>query len=137
MIEKILPLGSVVELDDGKYTIIGFLPSKPAEDGTFSLNEYVGCKYLEGYKVGKSLRAFSRGEIKNVYFIGYKNDLVIQYLEILDFFYNSIESNGSIEEAMEKVAEKYLNGDKNKTIEILEKSLEQTFGKESEEKANE
>ncbi len=137
MLDKLLPLGSVVELADGIYTIIGFVPTMQAEDGTYLMNEYIGCKYLEGYKVDKDLRGFSREEIKNVYFIGYKNREIIQYLEVLDYFLNSIDSYGSIDEAIEKVANKYLKGNKSKTIEILEKSLEQTFGKESEEKANE
>ena len=137
MLDKLLPLGSVVELDDGKYTIIGFLPSEMNDDETYSINEYVGCKYLDGFKMNEAPRSFSRQEVKNVYFIGYKNDLIIQYLEILSDFYNNIESNGSIQEAMEKVAEKYLKGDTKKMAEIIEKSFEQTFGKESEEKASE
>ena len=131
MPDKMLPLGSVVELEDGKYTIIGYLPYQVI-DGKYAIDEYVGCPYLKGYEIDKTLRHFSNNSILNVYFIGYKNDEFDKYLDVMDYFFKSIKPNGSIEEALEKVGSRYFSEDKQKYIEILNNAIDLTIGKESE-----
>lgn len=82
---NILPIGSVIKLvDEEKLVMI---------HGRFYINkdkknfDYVGCIYPNGKITNKELIGFNHEDIEDIYYIGYKNNMEIEFrkraLEIL------------------------------------------------------
>lgn len=73
-IEGLLPVGSVVLLQQGKHRvmIIGYcqkLISQPDQ-----VYDYVGCLFPEGYINAEKNYLFNREQIDKVYHVGYQTD---------------------------------------------------------------
>lgn len=73
-IEGLLPVGSVVLLQQGKHRvmIIGYcqkLLSQPDQ-----VYDYVGCLFPEGYINAEQNYLFNREQIDKVYHVGYQTD---------------------------------------------------------------
>lgn len=73
-IEGLLPVGSVVLLQQGKHRvmIIGYcqkLISQPEQ-----VYDYVGCLFPEGYINAEQNYLFNREQIDKVYHVGYQTD---------------------------------------------------------------
>lgn len=72
MIEKLLPIGSVVSLHEAtrKIMIIG-LSVKVKETNT--IYDYIGLPFPEGYIDNEKMFLFFAKDIKDVHFLGYVN----------------------------------------------------------------
>ena len=73
MVEKYLPVGSIVLLKDAnkKLMITGFGIVKP---GSGKVYDYSGCSYPEGIIDSKSIFVFDHDQIADIYYLGYIND---------------------------------------------------------------
>lgn len=81
MNKNLLPLGSVVLLNNGskKLMITGYLVSTPEyPDHIF---DYCGCMYPEGTIRSDTICVFNHSEIKKIIFKGYLNLEEQKYLE--------------------------------------------------------
>jgi hypothetical protein len=67
--KKLLPIGSVVLLDDAekRLMVCGWLPE--TEDK--QKYDYIGCYYPEGYIDAEQIFAFNHEQIKRVDYIGF------------------------------------------------------------------
>ena len=101
MIEKFLPIGSVVLLKGGKKKVMitgyGIFPAntqikngqeiKPKK----KLYEYGGCIYPEGIIDSKLVCAFDHEQIEEICFIGYETDESKQINETLKQNYDKVK----------------------------------------------
>lgn len=73
MMEKYLPIGSVVLLKGGKKRIMitGFVPKSPEGNKVF---DYSGCLYPEGIISSNENLLFDHDQIEHVYFIGLNDE---------------------------------------------------------------
>lgn len=73
MIEKYLPIGSVVLLKGGKKRVMitGFIPTMNKENKTF---DYSGCLYPEGIINSNENLLFNHNQIDHVYFLGLNDE---------------------------------------------------------------
>ena len=73
MIEKYLPIGSVVLLKNGKKRIMvtGFVIKTPDNDRVF---DYSGCLFPEGIIDSKQNLLFNHEQIEHIYFIGLNDE---------------------------------------------------------------
>ena len=74
MDNKILPLGSVVLLHNGtkKVMIIGYAMKTP--ENPDKVYDYCGCVFPEGVLRSDVTCVFNHNQIKEVCFVGYKNE---------------------------------------------------------------
>lgn len=70
MIEKYLPIGTVVLLKGGKKRVMvtGFACTPENKEKTF---DYCGCLYPEGMLDSNSNLLFDHSQIEHVYYLGY------------------------------------------------------------------
>lgn len=125
MKDKMLPLGSVIEKNDKQiYTVIGYFPIKQVE-GAYYLKQYVCCKYDKGISNNNELYAIDEEEIENIYFLGYKNDILNDYQKVMYTLYQNIKKEGSLRNSIKDVLEKYLEKKPELIKEVLEKTEEE------------
>ena len=74
-IKKLLPIGSVVLLKNGrkKLVVMGILQAKTQKDGTVKGYDYLGVPYPEGYVGPESGLLFHHEDIQEMVFTGYQN----------------------------------------------------------------
>ena len=96
MINKLLPIGSVVLLKEGtkKLMIIGIKPvSKDNPDTVF---DYIGVMYPEGFLSNDYNFLFNHEDINDVVFTGYNNPERKNFIEFIEEAYKKQEQlNGS------------------------------------------
>lgn len=80
-----LPVGSVVSLKENSRNliIIGIIQKKIS---TGKVYDYMGVLYPEGYIGGKMQFLFMHDDIKEVKYIGFKNDEYFKFIENLKRF---------------------------------------------------
>ena len=84
MYKDLLPIGSVVKLNEGErdVMIIGRIVVPEGSDKIF---DYVGCVYPEGVSSSDDMVFFSRENITTLYFVGYQDPQELTYrAEVLD-----------------------------------------------------
>jgi hypothetical protein len=83
MIEKYLPIGSVVMLQNGKkeLMITGYLVSE--EGNTSVVYDYSGCLYPEGIISSNQNAVFNHEQIQQVLFTGFNGDKFKEFHEKL------------------------------------------------------
>lgn len=76
MINRFLPIGTVVQLKDAtkKIMITSYLPK--SEDKVY---DYGACTYPEGILASNKTLAFNHDQIENVYYMGYATN---EYTEL-------------------------------------------------------
>lgn len=71
-VEKYLPLGTIVSLQDAKkLMIIGYL----GVDGVTNdqIYDYIGCLYPEGMVSSRKVLLFQHAQIQQVFFLGFQS----------------------------------------------------------------
>lgn len=100
--ETHLPQGSIVELTEGRFMIIGQKAFYRLEgiDGPISVFDYYGIKWPEGtfqvYSENLATVAFNTSAIKSVLFIGYVNDEDKDYRDYMKNW-NVLEQDGYVQ----------------------------------------
>ena len=106
MNERYLPIGSVVELKNGKKVmVIGYYSVE--YDNDIVVYDYSGCAYPEGIMIKSSYCSFNHNDIKKVDFVGYVEDSYLKLNKTL----NIIDNDLVIEEVEEPQEEKFKNND--------------------------
>lgn len=106
MKERYLPIGSVVELKNGKKVmVIGYYSVE--YDNDIVVYDYSGCAYPEGIMIKSSYCSFNHNDIKKVDFVGYVEDSYLKLNKTL----NIIDNDLVIEEVEEPQEEKFKNND--------------------------
>lgn len=84
MLEKFLPVGTVVKLKDGekKVMITGFLQESPLHK--LRIYDYCGCLYPEGTNNIKDNLYFDHKDIINLCFLGYRDLEETEYKQKLE-----------------------------------------------------
>jgi hypothetical protein len=72
MIDKYLPVGSVVLLKGGKKRVLIIGRQQHERDGTGSW-DYLGCVYPEGFLGEEYAYLFDHDQIERVFFIGFQD----------------------------------------------------------------
>ena len=74
MIEKFLPIGTVVLLKGGKKRamITGFCSI--AQENQEKIYDYSGCVYPEGYLSSNQVCLFDHDQIDKIFFLGYQDE---------------------------------------------------------------
>lgn len=91
--EKLLPIGSVVLLEDStkKVMIMGLCQREVSEEET--LWDYAGILFPEGYIGANKIFLFNREQIEKVYFLGYQDEEQIRFLEMMEDFIKDKRNN--------------------------------------------
>lgn len=81
---KYLPIGSVVLLEGGtkKVMITGFLPMQ-SDSPNEKIYDYSGCLFPEGLLSSDQTAVFDHSQIKEICFIGFKNEESISFNEAI------------------------------------------------------
>ena len=96
---KFLPIGTVVLLEGGKKKVMitGFLIS--AEGDTSKIYDYSGCLYPEGIINTNQTAVFNHNQIKEIFYLGYKNEEEQEFINTLNNVINMAnvisQNNGS------------------------------------------
>ncbi len=74
MWNDLLPIGSVVLLNDSekRVMIMGFCQAKPED--TTKVYDYCGCLYPEGYMDSEHIYLFNHEQINQIYSVGYMEE---------------------------------------------------------------
>lgn len=99
-LNKLLPVGSVVQLQNGKkkIVIIGILPTKMIEEAQITY-DYIGVPYPEGFLGFDSVLLFFHSSIEQVIFEGYDNQERKQFLQIVQRAVKNADETGSLNRA--------------------------------------
>lgn len=83
--EEYLPIGSIVELEEGKkkLMIIGIMHNAIDKDKTVKEYDYIGVTYPEGFFSQEMLLLFQQSSVTNVIFRGYEDTERESFLEAL------------------------------------------------------
>ena len=108
--EELLPIGSVVELKDGKrIMIIGYLPNKLKDEIFY---DYIGClkkgvfNNLKEPQLNRDIFYFHKRDIIKVLYIGYSNEEFEMFSNLfskVENIRNNIDRNNITEEEIEKM----------------------------------
>lgn len=97
MNERYLPIGSVVELKNGKkIMVIGYYSVEYNND--IVVYDYSGCAYPEGIMLKSSYCSFNHNDIKKVDFVGYVEDAYLKLNKTLNIIDNDLVIEDDIEE---------------------------------------
>ena len=97
MNERYLPIGSVVELKNGKkIMVIGYYSVE--YDNDIVVYDYSGCAYPEGIMLKSSYCSFNHNDIKKVDFVGYVEDAYLKLNKTLNIIDNDLVIEDDIEE---------------------------------------
>lgn len=105
MLDKILPIGSVIKLKDAEKPIMifGIMQTIEAMDGSIVKYDYVGVPYPVGYLSPKLNLGFNHDQIETVLFKGYEdNDEYKSFVASLKMAKFIHENKDKINEAMSK-----------------------------------
>lgn len=96
--EELLPVGSVVELNDGTtLTIVGYSPSKYDDeviyDYTAAIKPYGFIRPVEQLEENVDYKCIKKEDIKMVRFIGYSDELFDYYADIYNAVMSEVEKN--------------------------------------------
>lgn len=87
----LLPIGSVVQLQDGEVPvmIVGLCQTSPsAGDDTEEIYDYVGVPYPIGYMSADEMLQFDHDAIERIFAVGFMNEDMLEYMpgiqEIMD-----------------------------------------------------
>ncbi len=99
MLDKILPIGSVVKLKDAEKSIMifGIMQTIKAIDGSTVKYDYIGVPYPVGYLSPKLNLGFNHEQIETVIFKGYDEN------EEYESFISSLKMAKFIDENREKI----------------------------------
>lgn len=92
MLEKLLPIGSVVLLKGGikKLVVIGV--KQISEEEPDKEYDYIGVLYPEGFLGKDALYVFNHSDINDIIFRGYENPERAEFLDTLEKIYQDIEN---------------------------------------------
>ena len=100
---KLLPLGTVVKLNDSQeLMIIGYFAKE--DNSSNQIYDYIGCNYPFGFD-NKNHCLFNRESIKSISFVGYQTKELSDVRKVLCDFYNNQDL--SDEEMLSLIKEKY------------------------------
>lgn len=85
-IKKLLPIGSVVLLEDGKKRLMIY-GVKQTEQDTQEEYDYIGVVYPEGNMGQGTQFLFNHDRIKEVYYRGYEDEERQEFIEKLADYY--------------------------------------------------
>ncbi|MBR2827864.1 MAG: DUF4176 domain-containing protein [Bacilli bacterium] len=108
--EELLPIGSIVELKDGKrFMIIGYLPNKIKDEMFY---DYIGClkkgvfNNLKEPQINRDIFYFNKSDIIKVLYIGYSNDEFDTFSKIfskVENIRNNVDRKNITDEEIEKM----------------------------------
>ena len=90
-IKNLLPIGSVVLLQDGKKKVM-IIGIKQMNIDTQVEYDYLAVLYPEGFLADQSMFFFNHDAIEDVYHMGYRNQEHDSFRERLEEFYQNRES---------------------------------------------
>ncbi|MCI8467728.1 MAG: DUF4176 domain-containing protein [Bacilli bacterium] len=95
--EELLPIGSVVLLQDGvkKIMITGYMAVNQEDEQ--KIYDYSGCIYPEGLLSSDQCLLFFHNQIKEVFFEGYKGEEYQLFCHQLEEIQNRLTSKDTIE----------------------------------------
>lgn len=81
-LEKYLPIGSIVIIEDGekKLMITGFCAINEEDSTTY---DYCACIYPEGYLAADNVFLFNHDQIKEIFYLGYDDDEEKEFKKVL------------------------------------------------------
>lgn len=89
-IKKLLPIGSVVKLQNGEKRLMIF-GVKQTDNESGTEYDYIGVVYPEGNLGPEVQFLFNHENIEEVFFRGYEDEERTEFIEKLSDFYNSGE----------------------------------------------
>ena len=103
MDNRLLPLGSVVRVENTKFeiVIIGYTTKNTEDNKTY---DYVGVIDPLGYNQEEIL-LFDDDKIEDVVFMGYQTDIYINYREKLYKITKDIKNNKNVDEAVKELVD--------------------------------
>ena len=100
MMKELLPIGSVVALNNGATLMIDGYGMKNETDG--KIYDYSGVIFPIGLDV-TALQLFNKKDVKTVVFMGYQTSKSIKYRKYMDHYIADIKGGMSVEDAKNKL----------------------------------
>jgi hypothetical protein len=87
-IKELLPIGTIVLLNEGTKRMMIFGVKQTHIVGTSIEYDYIGVVYPEGFMGDKNQYLFNHEDIGTIIFIGFEDDERKEFIENLSKFYN-------------------------------------------------